>query len=289
MISPHSIITKGDNILFKVGDTLDERIYKRIRKFISQNTKDGKVSIDNKQLAIIDDIILKEIKDSGYNTELNNYLALFTQLENAISQEQAEINKLRVSSIKELWNRSDMKKNITQRVIYDLGQTGIKDVFVKAISDVVRESSFFNLDLQSAEDRLRTKLVDDKYSQRYIRQTTFDALSQYDGAINNEVRIAYDFKIMNYSVNTIETSRPICVHLHDDLGGKVTDVQLKQVLADYCPNGIPSEKSITYEVHTGEKKVAKRGSGMIEGTIFDNFTQLKGGWGCRHRAIWVRK
>ena len=107
MISPHSIITKGDNILFKVGDTLDERIYKRIRKFISQNTKDGKVSIDNKQLAIIDDIILKEIKDSGYNTELNNYLALFTQLENAISQEQAEINKLRVNSIKELWNRSD--------------------------------------------------------------------------------------------------------------------------------------------------------------------------------------
>ena len=29
--------------------------------------------------------------------------------------------------------------------------------------------------------------------------------------------------------------------------------------------------------------------GMIEGTVFDNFTQLCGGYGCRHRAIWSKK
>lgn len=63
-MTPNSIITKGDDILFSIGDTLDKRIYSRVRKFIAQNTKDGKINIDNNQLAIIDDIILKEIKDS---------------------------------------------------------------------------------------------------------------------------------------------------------------------------------------------------------------------------------
>ena len=99
-MSPHDIITKGDNTLFRVGDTLDKKIFARISKFISQNTKGGKVDIDNNQLAIIDDIIIKEIRDSGYNVEVNNYMKLFTQLENAISQEQAEINNLKVSAVK---------------------------------------------------------------------------------------------------------------------------------------------------------------------------------------------
>ena len=87
-MSPHDIILKGDNTLFKVGDTLDKKIYARILKFISQNSNYGKVSIDKKELAILDDIILKEIRDSGYNIEVNNYFKLFNELENAISKEQ---------------------------------------------------------------------------------------------------------------------------------------------------------------------------------------------------------
>lgn len=288
-MTPNSIITKGDDILFSIGDTLDKRIYSRVRKFIAQNTKDGKINIDNNQLAIIDDIILKEIKDSGYGTEINNYMKLFDRLENAISQEQAEWNKIKLGNIQKFWNGSDLKERMMQKTIYDLGVNGMKDVFVKAVSDIVRESNFFNLDLETAENKLRTKLVDDKYTERYLRNTTMDTLSQYDGAINNEVRIAYDLDIMKYTVNTIETSRPICVHLHDVLGGTITEKQLKDTLAVYCPNGEPSKSQITYKVHTGEEKTAKKGSGMIDGTIFDNFTQLKGGWGCRHRAIWVRK
>ena len=229
-MSPHDIILKGDNTLFKVGDTLDKKIYARILKFISQNSNYGKVSIDKKELAILDDIILKEIRDSGYNIEVNNYFKLFNELENAISKEQSEINNIKVSKIKELWNDSAQKQFIIEKTVYDLGVNGIKDVFVKAISEVVRDSTFFNLDLETAENKLRKLLVDDEYTTRYLRQTTMDTLSQYDGAINNEVRVTYDFKIMNYITNTIETSRPICVQIHDVLGGKITEQQLKDTL-----------------------------------------------------------
>jgi hypothetical protein len=288
-MSPHDIILKGDNTLFKVGDTLDKKIYARILKFISQNSNYGKVSIDKKELAILDDIILKEIRDSGYNVEINNYFKLFNELENAISKEQSEINNIKASKIKELWNDSAQKQFIIEKTVYDLGVNGIKDVFVKSISEVIRDANFFNLDLESAENKLRKLLVEDKYTERYVRQTTLDTLSQYDGAINNEVRVVYDLQIMKYITNTIETSRPICVHIHDILGGSITEKQLKETLDIYCPNGNPSKSEITYKVHTGEEKTAKKGSGMIDGTIFENFTQLKGGYGCRHRAIWTSK
>lgn len=288
-MSPHDIILKGDNTLFKVGDTLDKKIYARILKFISQNSNYGKVSIDKKELAILDDIILKEIRDSGYNIEVNNYFKLFNELENAISKEQSEINNIKVSKIKELWNDSAQKQFIIEKTVYDLGVNGIKDVFVKSISEVIRDANFFNLDLETAENKLRKLLVEDKYTERYVRQTTLDTLSQYDGAINNEVRVVYDLQIMKYITNTIETSRPICVHIHDILGGSITEKQLKETLDIYCPNGNPSKSEITYKVHTGEEKTAKKGSGMIDGTIFENFTQLKGGYGCRHRAIWTSK
>ena len=288
-MSPHDIILKGDNTLFKVGDTLDKKIYARILKFISQNSNYGKVSIDKKELAILDDIILKEIRDSGYNIEVNNYFKLFNELENAISKEQSEINNIKASKIKELWNDSAQKQFIIEKTVYDLGVNGIKDVFVKSISEVIRDANFFNLDLETAENKLRKLLVEDKYTERYVRQTTLDTLSQYDGAINNEVRVVYDLQIMKYITNTIETSRPICVHIHDVLGGSITEKQLKETLDIYCPKGTPSKSEITYKVHTGEEKTAKKGSGMIDGTIFENFTQLKGGYGCRHRAIWTSK
>ena len=288
-MSPHDIILKGDNTLFKVGDTLDKKIYARILKFISQNSNYGKVSIDKKELAILDDIILKEIRDSRYNVEINNYFKLFNELENAISKEQSEINNIKASKIKELWNDSAQKQFIIEKTVYDLGVNGIKDVFVKSISEVIRDANFFNLDLESAENKLRKLLVEDKYTERYVRQTTLDTLSQYDGAINNEVRVVYDLQIMKYITNTIETSRPICVHIHDVLGGSITEKQLKETLGIYCPKGTPSKSEITYKVHTGEEKTAKKGSGMIDGTIFENFTQLKGGYGCRHRAIWTSK
>jgi hypothetical protein len=102
------------------------------------------------------------------------------------------------------------------------------------------------------------------------------------------VRVAYELKDIIYVGNTIENTRPICAHLRDTLKGRITGEQLKQTLAEYCPNGIPSKKKITYTTVKGDEHTARKGSGMIEGTRYDNFAQLRGGYGCRHEAIWVR-
>ena len=59
-------------------------------------------------------------------------------------------------------------------------------------------------------------MIDDEYTNRYLRQTSNDALSQYQGAMNDAVRVAYDLSDLIYVGNTIETTRPICAHLRDN-------------------------------------------------------------------------
>jgi hypothetical protein len=115
-----------------------------------------------------------------------------------------------------------------------------------------------------------------------------DSLSQYDGAMNKMIADVYEFDNFIYVSNTIETSRPFCIHMRDDLGGRFSKDQLKIALNEYCPAGDPSDQTIEYKTHSGEVKRGKKGSGMIKGTTVENFVQLRGGYGCRHRCIPTR-
>jgi hypothetical protein len=283
-MTPEEIIKKGDSYLYSTTD-LDKRMYKRLIKFLSSHTLGGKVNISNEDLAVLEDIIYNEVKDSDYQKNIGNYLGLLNALENAISEQQYEINRIKAQKIRDLWRGNDLRVKLQDKIIYDLGQGGIKDYFVKGLSQVVKDASFFNLTIDDAVEKLSKVLIDDDYTNRYIRQTANDALSQYQGAINDAVAVAYELDDILYIGNVIETSRPICSHLRDDLKGRIAKEQLIKVLNDYCPNGVPSESKITYTTVSGETHTKKKGSGMIEGTRYDNFRQLKGGYGCRHEAV----
>lgn len=283
-----NIVQQGDDIMFGSFD-LDKRMYKTLLSFLAKNTVNGIVSISKEDLAQIEDLIYKEVKDSNYEENVTKYLMLFSKIEDAVSKEQAERNNLKAKAIKDLWNNVDTKTQFLDKVVYDLGQGGIKDYFVKGLAKVVREANYFNLTIDDATAKLSKVLLDDDYTKRYIRAVAMDSLNQYAGAINDAVRVAYDLSDLLYIGNVIETTRPICDHIRGTMKGRLTSEQLKETLNKYCPNGIPSDKKITYETVSGEKHTAKMGSGMIEGTNFNNFAQLRGGHGCRHEGVWVKK
>lgn len=286
-MTAEEIIEKGDNILYSTS-YLDRIMFKRLTKFLANNTLGGKVTISNEDLAQLEDIIYKEIKDSNYEEDIAKYLGLITAIEDSVNKEQAKYNNIRAQAIKDLWGKNDIRTRLVDKIVYDLGAGGMKDYFVKGVAKVARGANYYNLTIDDAIDKLNKVLIEDEYTKRYIRQTSIDSLSQYKGAMNDAIREAYDLKNMLYVGNTIETSRPICTHIRDDLKGKISSEQLKQLLKEYCPNGKPSDKIITYETVSGEKHRAKKGAGMIEGTTFENFAQRRGGHQCRHEAIWVR-
>lgn len=281
---PGDIIEDGDKILDGLS-FLDRKLYNRVVKFLIANSDRGKISISANDLAGLEDLLYDEIKKSEYEKELNKYLLLFETLAGAISQQQAEINRLKIAEINAFWGDDSQRRAISEKVIYDLGARGMKLKFVKAVADAVRDVNYYNMDFNTAEQTIKTFLIDNEYTQRYIGQTVRDSLSQYQGAMNNRIATVYGFKRWLYVGNTIETTRPICAHLRDDLGGEFTDEQLKKALQEYCPNGEPSDSKITYSTVSGKKYTKKKGSGMIKGTTFDNFPQVRGGYGCRHECI----
>lgn len=281
------LIHKSDKILYSTS-YLDKIMYKRLLKYLASHSIGGNVSLSNEDLATLEDVLYKEIKDSGYNADISQYLALFSKIDDIVSDEQLKHNNIKRQAIKDLWNDSAKKKAILDKVVYDLGQQGVKDVYIKGLAKLVRDASFFNLTIDDAIDRIEDKIINKGYTEAYIRQTAIDSISQYKGAINDEVRIAYELTDMLYISNIIETSRPICTHIRNDLKGRVTSEQLKIVLEEYCPNGVPSDKKITFTT-VDETRTIRKGAGMIEGTRFENFAQNRGGYQCRHEAIFVRK
>jgi len=276
-----SLIIGGDKLLIDgVPQAIDKKILKLLLDVIAKNQQDGKVNISNEVLAAIEDDLYNVIKDSNYTELVNEYMTLFVQADNIISKEQARINNLKAANIEQLWKGSGNRERLLSKVVYDLGSGGVKDIFIKGLADAVRQISYVNMTIDQAVDVLMTKIVDNEYTKRYIRTTAMDSLSQYDGAVNQEVKNVYGFSKYVYIGNSIDTSRAICRHLRDDLGGKFDDDMLRSVLQEYCPDGKPSNSTITID-----KKKYKKGGGMIEGTVFDNFMQLRGGYECRHRCL----
>lgn len=298
VVNPHDLILEGDDLLDKMA-AIDQLLYSRVLSFLAQNSKGGKIDITNEQLAQIEDIVYEEIKKSDYEKNLTKYIELFNAIESAVSIEQVKLNGIQAKKIQDLWNSDPLKQVLKNKVIYDLGKDGLKQVFVKGIAEAVRETSYFNLDIKSAMDVLKTKLVDDAYTKRYLESTARGSLSEYDGAIQDKVRTTYGFNIMVYVVNLIETSRPVCTHIVRDLGGRITDIELQKVLDEYCPNGMPNKTQYV----KGKRKVIHKdghvtfvdanfpkGSGMSENTFLRNWSQQCGGHanGCRHRGLWTK-
>lgn len=267
----------------RMPSVIDKAILKTIIEVLTKEQKNGKILISNENLAILEDVLYDKIKDSSYTDLAQQYIGLFTQADMLISKEQAEINNLKAKNVRDLWYNSDNRLRFMDKVIYDLGNGGMKDVFIKGLANMVRDISFSNLTVSQGVEAMNKFVVESDYTTRYLRSTVFDALAQYDGAINQEVKQVYGFSNNIYIGNTMENSRPICIHLVKDLSGRFSDAQLKSVLAEYCPNGNPSQDYITID----DKKY-KKGNGMYEDTFFANFLQKRGGWGCRHRCLATR-
>lgn len=275
------IIDESEKILIeKLSPKIDKTVLKLLIKKIAEHTENGRVNFDINDLAILENEIYEEIKDSGYNEYINSYIKLYNTLDDIIIEEQVKTNALKANNIRSLWNNSNAKNIIIDKVIYDLGSAGMKDVFVKGLANIMRDINYTNMPSKQAISLLESKIETNSYTQKYIRNTVFDSLNQYDGAFNNEIREAYDFKNFIYVGNTIENSRAICLHLRNTLNGRFSEEVLKQVLNEYCPNGKPSNDIIEID-----NKKYRKGGGMIEGTTFENFQQQRGGWGCRHRCL----
>lgn len=282
---PQDIIEKGDDVLLQFKGT-DSKLLAKVLQILAKNTIDGKVNIPNKDLALIEEILYDTLKESDYSDKANQYLGLFVKLQESMIKEQIEVNRLKRAEIEKLWSDDTARQKISEKVLYDLSEVGLKKNYITGLAEAIREQNYFNRTIEEATEILRSKM--DGYTENYLRGTVKDSLSMYDGAFQDKIRVTYGFENILYVGNVIETTRPICTRLRKDLKGRFSVEQLKKEVDNYCPQGKPSESKITYSTVSGKEYTKKKGAGMYEGTTIDNFSQFKGGHECRHRALPTR-
>ena len=99
--------------------------------------------------------------------------------------------------------------------------------------------------------------------ERWVGQIARDAVNEYQGGINAQIKVQYDLTDIRYVGSLVEDSRPQCVRWVKELGGRIKGTDLQ------------AEIDWAYD----------HGSGMKPDTNPENFPQKRGGYNCEHIAI----
>lgn len=253
-------------------------MYDILLRVLAEHADKGILKANKEKLAELDSLIKKALQDSGYGKATDIYLTGFGRLEeyNDIYYKKQGLN------LNNAINGSDIMSYLQEQVIENLRKGGAVENIIKPLETLIRQDIFLNRTYLQTADLLKEKLITNSIITKHVDTIAFDALNQYNGAINNEVRIKYDLRYFFYIGSEVENTRPICAHIRDNYNRAISFEELKTILDEFCPNGKPSDKMITYETVNGVKLTKHKGSGMYEGTTVENFCINKGGHRCRH-------
>ena len=256
-----------------------------LNKILYEYVEKGILTPDTIKLASLESDVLKAVIDSGYSENVDKLFKAFPELEEINDEYYSKAEKL---SAKDAIVDSERISNHIKNVIDQLRGGGAKEGILKPIENLLRQQILLKRPIKEVEKLLKFEIIDNELLNKYALQVATDALSQFDGIINDEVRVKYGLTKFYYIGSIIETSRPICDHIRDNFKGVISVDELEIILDNFCPNSIPSEERISYVTVNNKKVNAKKGSGMYKGTSASNFSTFRGGYGCRHEVKWTR-
>lgn len=258
-------------------DKLSRTVADLLADYIVQYANKG-IFEPNSSLATLEQDIIKILQKAGYSDASNEYFNTFSEI---LSTTVKDFSK--ISEVERELKQSKLANLVTDITLDNLKGLGIQDNFIKPLANEIRKRIFSGDTYANFKNYLTDNIKNNSKLTKYVGQITMDAFSQYDGALQKEIKTKFDAKKFKYIGGVIETSRPICYHLHTTFGNNPISIdELKKVLDEYCPNGIPSDDYI--EIN-GRR--LKKGAGMIEGTTIDNFDVNRGGYACEHKVRWI--
>ena len=217
--------------------------------------------------------------NAGYLNATDDFLGRFSFVEQeTIRTLQAEL-KLTQSAIQEIFDQSATRRYFLDQTKQRLLRTGIGAEYLEGVKNTIINYITRGAPFSDLEKELRAYYIDKGLLTSRVRTMASDALSFYNGQLNDMVAIELDIKHYKYVGGLITTTRPFCEHMSGL--GIITDKDIQEALDEYCPDGVPSQSTVK---NLRGKRVAK-GSGMINGTTLSNFSIYRGGYGCRHERL----
>lgn len=250
---------------------IEQEIWDAVQKLLMQfKSENGFFVPDDKSkelIGLINKEIRKILREAHIKDEVSNFIDDFDQLDKNIKSIQENLNGIEVKqSI-----FSAQRQFTIDATVRSLVESNINLKFVDPVKKILYNRVSFGSSVVDAEKQLRQIVLGNKEHfgvlQRWIGQIARDSINEYQGTINQQIKVQYELTNVRYIGPLVEDSRAQCVRWINQLNGIISDDQLQ------------SEIDWAY----------RNGSGMKPDTTPQNFCQNRGGWNCIHEAIPVRK
>lgn len=220
-------------------------------------------------------------KNVSYKSGIRNYLTDFDKVASLNVKIHKVENKININKIIKVANKNQRElisktaKGVTSGIsdktlTMNLAGDGMRDQFTKPVKRMLYQNIIKGTPETQVKSILHQYIIGRKDEigqlERWTGQITRDALSQYDGAINDMVREEFDLNAFKYIGSIALNSRPQCKRW----------ITVKDRILKY--------DELTKEIQWANNN----GKGMIPETKKDNFATNRGGFNCRHQAIAIR-
>jgi hypothetical protein len=280
-----SAIEKSFNEYVKEIEKINKKLFSIIVSHISDFVVDGKFDTSLSNVAKIKTFLIDALKKSGYVKATNEYMKLVDTIKeiNTKWYDKESINISKSFDNLLVKNSENAINNVLR------GDELIRNI-VEPLNKSLTSGLILKSDFKETYRNLDNIFNDKRIIPSYIENVAYDVMLEHDGTINNVVKVEHKLKYMYWIGSEIESTRPICSHIKDKYGSKaISEDQMQLVLDEFCPNGIPSKKSITYTTVNGKTFTREKGSGMKQGTNIQNISEKRGGYKCRHEAKYTRR
>jgi hypothetical protein len=263
------IFDTAERQLLKGFSGINDTIYELIMDIVGRlDSQGGQLVINPNNTAIasqLDDLVRAAVNESGYTSNVNQYLTNFEKVSKVDAEFHASFNNLSgVSSL-----ITNVQELAVQQTVKNLTSQGLNKAFVEPVTDNLQSYILNGLTREEVANNLKLFVkggVNERGDnvlgllERHTSQVARDSIMQYDGTLQQNIQKEYQLNAVSYQGSLITDSRAQCRRWVD--AGAIFTSDLENEIAWAYANG----------------------SGMIPGTTKNNFLEFRGGYNCRHTA-----
>lgn len=204
--------------------------------------------------------IERNLAELGYGNFVRDLLEEVQGAEKYTIETFRQVNKLDVASF---LKDNPSKKFAIESVEYNLRDNAVRRELLQPITDILITNASSGISQTEAKGYIQDFLFKEGKNefQQWASVTATDALNQYNGKVNQALKVEYDLNGWRYVGSIIKTSRAFC---RDCVAiSKIDEETMQQKIDEYSNSGL------LY--------------GMA--TTIENITVNRGGFNCRHEAI----
>lgn len=289
------LLEKAPDAFYDLVKRIEKKFFKAINDFIDSLRIDKgivRATADNRRkILALDNKLLNILLNAGFEGGVSDYVKNFDEIErlNRLTYEFGfsgdDIGRLaRMDFSQErLFLIDDITTALTNKAVLRVN-------VVKPVRDVLFQSIVLERTKKETVDLLREEILSNDGSNsrllRYTKQIASDALTQFDGALNDQIRDQFALDGFTYSGSVVKATRQNCYDLVNG-SGKYADLAIRKGTYKVADIDKIIARAKRCEIHHSTRK-NDCGAGWIAGTTPATFGRNRGGYNCRHTVTYFR-